>query len=270
MIAPRRRTERVVFSLPRIKRETFVRQAELHRTIESTNTRALELAADCTTKLPLLVLTENQTAGRGRGANVWWSAPGALTFSLALDLSGSDTSPESWPRFALASAVAVCEALEAFAQGPAFGIRWPNDVCHGAKKICGILPELSVAQSPRLILGIGINANNAAVSAPVELQGTATSLFDLTGRRSNLTSLLIAVLRRLESSLNALAIGDTRIAQSWTHRCMLFGENVRIAFDDAVTEGQCAGIDTDGALLLDTASGRRRFYGGTLAHTSAP
>ncbi|NUM54632.1 MAG: biotin--[acetyl-CoA-carboxylase] ligase [Candidatus Hydrogenedentes bacterium] len=268
MTAARRRTERVVFSLPRIKRETFVRQAELHRTIDSTNTRAMELAALESTKLPLLVLTENQTAGRGRGSNVWWSAPGALTFSLALDLSGNDTSPESWPRYALASAVAVCDALESFAPDASFGIRWPNDVCHGLQKICGILPELCMAQAPRLVLGVGINANNTTSAAPAELRDSATSLFDLTRRRSNVTALLIAVLRQLESRFNALAAADPALSRSWSTRCLLRDKTVRIAFDDIETEGRCAGIDADGALLLSTTSGQQRFYGGTLSYIS--
>ena len=71
MTPVRVRAGRALYSLGRIRRDTFVRHAELHRTIGSTNVRAHELAADGETPLPALVLAETQTAGKGRGANVW-------------------------------------------------------------------------------------------------------------------------------------------------------------------------------------------------------
>ncbi len=265
MSAVRVRAERAVFSLPRIKRETFVRGAELHRSIDSTNTRAMELAADSESTLPLLVLTENQTAGRGRGSNVWWSAPGALTFSLVLDLANHDTRPESWPRFALAAAAGICEALESFAPNTSFGIRWPNDVCAGPRKICGILPELRAGKSSRLVLGIGINANNSMDAAPAELQSTATSLLDLTGRRTDLTDLLIEVLRRLEARLGDLANASSELSAAWSDRCLLRGRNVELRVDNVSVRGHCEGIDPHGALLLRTGSKTARFYGGSIA-----
>ncbi len=59
-----------------IQQATFVRTVEHHREILSTNTRALSWAEDSTLELPALVLADVQTAGRGRGTNRWWSAPG--------------------------------------------------------------------------------------------------------------------------------------------------------------------------------------------------
>lgn len=265
MSAKGRRVERVVFSLPRIKRATFIRQAELHRSIDSTNDRALELAARADIETPLLVIAETQTAGRGRGANVWWSAPGAVTFSLVLELPAHDTGPESWPRFALAAAVAVCDALEESVAGHSFGIRWPNDVFYQDQKICGILPELCVTGLPRLVLGVGINVNNSLALAPAELRETATSLIDLAGRRTNLTQLVSAILRAVEVRLADLAVGSEKLAEAWSARCLLRGSTITLKQNDESFTGRCEGIDSSGALVLQSGATAKRFYGGTIA-----
>ena len=70
--------------LEQIRQATMVRTIEHHREITSTNTRALALAEEPCLDVPALVLADVQTAGRGRGTHRWWSAPGALTFSLVL------------------------------------------------------------------------------------------------------------------------------------------------------------------------------------------
>ncbi|MCC6796030.1 MAG: biotin--[acetyl-CoA-carboxylase] ligase [Candidatus Hydrogenedentes bacterium] len=260
-----RRVERVVFSLPRIKRATFVRQAELHRSIDSTNNRAMEIAANADIETPFLVIAETQTAGRGRGSNVWWSAPGAVTFSLVMNLPAHDTGPESWPRFALATAVAVCEALEAVVSGKSFGIRWPNDVFYQNQKICGILPELCFGERPRLVLGVGINANNSLALAPAELRNTATSLIDLAGRRINLTQFVSKVLCAIEARLADLTAQSETLPEAWAERCLLRGSTVTLKQNGESHTGRCEGIDSTGALLLKAGTATKRFYGGTIA-----
>lgn len=90
---------------------TFVRHIELHDTICSTNDRAVELARDTTIELPAIVAARHQTAGRGRGQNTWWSADGALTFSLLVEPTALGISTKNWPQLSLATAVAICDAL---------------------------------------------------------------------------------------------------------------------------------------------------------------
>ena len=70
--------------LKQIRQATRVPTIEHHRQIASTNTRAIMAADDAALPLPALILTDLQTAGRGRGDHVWWSAPGALTCSVIL------------------------------------------------------------------------------------------------------------------------------------------------------------------------------------------
>src|SRR5690606_15388684 len=135
----------------RIRSETFVRHVEQHVEIGSTNDRALELAADPELPTPAIVLTERQTAGRGRGANVWQSRPGALTFSLLID-PPAGLAPERVPLVSLAAGLAAREAIASAAPGHIAKVKWPNDVYLDGRKVCGILTE--VAQSgPTLRVG---------------------------------------------------------------------------------------------------------------------
>lgn len=258
-----RSSTRNAISVARVKRETSVRFVEYHRMFPSTNTRALELAADPSTPIPALVITEIQTAGRGRGENVWWSAAGALTFSLILDLESQRANPESWPTFALATAVTVCDVLEARAPMTRFGIRWPNDVYCGTRKICGILPEIYTKGPLRLVLGIGLNVNNAMQQAPVVLRETAISLLDLTGERWNLTETLVFLLKALEGRID-----DPHVPAAWSERCLLRGHDVTVGLESRECSGFCTGIDEAGALTLRMGDTVERFFGGTILRVS--
>src|SRR5688572_17807249 len=101
-----------LFDLARIAAAQLVTRIDYHESIGSTSDRALALAAEGETELPLLVLADEQTAGRGRGANRWWTSPGALTFSLVFEAPPDRLPPQRWPQVALAAGVAVCESLE--------------------------------------------------------------------------------------------------------------------------------------------------------------
>jgi BirA family biotin operon repressor/biotin-[acetyl-CoA-carboxylase] ligase len=255
---------RRAFNVRRITAETPVRRVEYHRSIGSTNSRALALAADAELPLPALVLAENQTEGRGRGVHGWWSGPGAIACSLVLPLQGQ-CAPHAWPQIALAAAVGVCEALESLAPAARFTVRWPNDVCWQGLKICGILPELSTSTPPRLVLGIGVNVNNSLRGAPSPLPEIAVGLCDIVRKNTNLTSALVALLQAVSERLDDLAGPQSNQPAAWSERCALRGRLVRLRVGRREIDGRCAGIDASGALVLVTSDGRERFYAGTIA-----
>ncbi|MEG3072521.1 MAG: biotin--[acetyl-CoA-carboxylase] ligase [Candidatus Syntrophopropionicum ammoniitolerans] len=97
------------------------------------------------------------------------------------------------------SAVAVASAIEQ-KTGLKTGIKWPNDLLVGGKKICGILTELGaeMAKINYLVIGIGINTNQDAIDFPVELQGVATALKNELKRKVNRVRLLQAMLVEFE------------------------------------------------------------------------
>ena len=256
--------EPVYFSparLQQIRAESFVRQIEFHLQLPSTNDLALELAAGDDFDTPLLVLTERQTAGRGRGNNRWWATSGALTFSLLLDLPHSKQSVSQGPLVSLTVGLAVCDALRELLPQYDFGLKWPNDVMLSGRKVCGILVEVS---PPRLVVGVGINVNNSIRVAPGELQAIATSLFDITGNDFDPADVLIRVLAQCQLRLKRLSDGEGGLADDWQPLCALRGRTVHLLTGTRTTVGLCDGIDSNGALILKTESGIEKVVAGVV------
>lgn len=244
---------------------TFVKEVEFHSEIGSTNDRALDLAAaEVGSATPLLIWALQQTAGRGRGANRWWAAEGALTFSLLLDTRELNIPQDRWPQVSLTTGLAVCAALQGLVPHAAVSLKWPNDVFVDGLKICGILVEIPPRQSGRLVVGIGINVNNSRTQAPPEIAAKATALCDAACRSWELTDVLIPVLQELNEHLRLLSDSDPRLADRWDELCFLKGKLVEHTVGDRVTLGVCQGVDRQGALLLQSETGASRVLGGVI------
>jgi BirA family biotin operon repressor/biotin-[acetyl-CoA-carboxylase] ligase len=259
-----------------IRRKTFVRHVEIHDMLGSTNDRAAELARDPDVQLPALVAVRQQTAGRGRGSNTWWSAEGALTFSMVVAPADFGISIANWPQLSLATAVAVCNAIASELnpqseipnpKSAGLAIKWPNDIMLDDRKLCGILIESPGGLSPakdQLVLGIGINVNNSLRDAPRELANCASSLCDASGRQHSQQMVLIQVVNEFERQLVRLERHDPQLPLAWQHLCWLSQQNVSAQVGQRVVEGICMGLAEDGALLIQTASATDRIYGGTV------
>src|SRR5258708_7756038 len=138
--------------------------------VGSTNSHAIELARAGAAE-GTLVITDHQTAGRGRVGRAWEPLPRQqLTFSLLLR-------PPFAPHWlVMMSALAVADAIEAVT-GIQPEIKWPNDVLIGGRKVCGILIETSDGFA---VLGIGVNVNGSLADHPI-LAARATTLADVAG-----------------------------------------------------------------------------------------
>jgi BirA family biotin operon repressor/biotin-[acetyl-CoA-carboxylase] ligase len=180
-----------------------------------------------------LVTADEQTAGRGRQGRAWSAAPReALLMSVVLR--------ELEPTLPLSAAVAICQALPLKC-----AIKWPNDIWVGRRKLAGILVE-GRPQEGWAVLGIGLNVS--ARDWPPELAGIATSLA-LAGSDLTVEEALAELLRELDRWLWQ---PPDRVLAAWRERDALRGGPVRWAGG----QGTAAGIDSSGALLVDTAGGR--------------
>ncbi len=253
------------FDFDRIIRQTFVARVRYHETVDSTNSDALEFCRTDDVSAPLLVVTSQQTAGRGRGSNQWWAVAGALTFSLVIRPAEFGLTEQLWPKTSLTSGLSICFALDELAASGDIALKWPNDVFMNRRKICGVLVEVGPRSSQTLVIGVGVNVNNSFQSAPEELQGTATSLIDVTGHPFELTDVLIAVLRQLERQFFRLSNADPELARDWRQRCALQGRSIDVEAGQRRTSGICQGIDEDGALVVLTDDGPERLFGGVVA-----
>ena len=248
-----------------LRAATFVRHVELHDEILSTNDRALILARQDGLALPALVVARQQTGGRGRGRKHWWSADGALTYSLLLDPIAVGVAPARWPQLSLAAGVAVCDALMPFAPRADIGVKWPNDVFVDQRKVCGILIESPAGGLPakgRLVVGIGVNVNNSWDAAPQEA-GNGVALCDITGRRHELQAVLIGLLGAFAKRFEQLRDHAAELPRAWQRLDLLAGKSVVLDSERGRIAGPCRGIAADGALVIETPDGQKAFYSGT-------
>ena len=252
----------LIFDLDRIRAEPLVAELHFRAEVPSTNDLALELAQRDETDFPLLVLAERQTRGRGRGRNRWWSAEGALTFSLVLPMDARAVAFDRRPLFSLTAGLAVCEALSSLVPGMDIGLKWPNDVYITGRKACGILVEVPAARKDRAIVGIGINVNNSLARAPEPLCRTAISLYDAARRRFDVNDVLIRVLRALGAEWEGLTADRSSPTERWQRYCMLTGQRIRVRQTHRMVEGICQGIDEDGALIVRTTDSVEHCFSG--------
>jgi BirA family biotin operon repressor/biotin-[acetyl-CoA-carboxylase] ligase len=241
---------------------TFIRHVELYDTLPSTNDQAIKLASAAELNTPALVAARLQTSGRGRGKNTWWSADGALTFSVILDTLNLGLTQRDWPRLSLATAVAVCDAVPAHSR-----IKWPNDVLLDGRKVCGILIESPARIPPaksRLIIGVGINVNNTWRDAPRGEGLGGIALCDATGDTHDLECVLQQFLNALELRLKQLVANESSLSKSWQQLCWLTGKDVVADNGTRLINGCCLGISDDGALLVKTPLTTEAIYSGSI------
>ncbi len=240
-----------VLDIHRLLAETFVERAEHLDVVDSTNDLARRRAREPGTPLPLLVVADRQTAGRGRGSNRWWTGPGSLAMSLLLPGAG-DARPES-PLYGLGAAVAVVKTVRPRLAQQSVHLHWPNDVHAADRKLAGVLVE--VLSDGRVIVGIGLNSNNTVGEAPPELRGTICTLRDLTGREHDPMDLLIDLIGHLETTLRMAADCPSDLARTAHAMCLQKGHDVVVQCGAREVGGRCEGIASDGALLVRTAQG---------------
>jgi BirA family biotin operon repressor/biotin-[acetyl-CoA-carboxylase] ligase len=221
--------------------------------LPSTNTEAASQAARGAPE-GLCIVAREQTRGRGRQERAWSSPPDAgLYFSIVLR---PRLRPEAWPLITLMAALAVRDALTA-ACALETDIKWPNDILSAGRKLCGILAEtVETADGRACILGIGINLSERAY--PAELSARATSVEAATGARADVEGVLAALVSRLASryaQLHAPA-GDAEIIRDWSaNSSYAAGKRVRVHGATEIFDGTTRGLEPDGALRVETASG---------------
>lgn len=248
-------------------------QVRLLDRVGSTNSLLLEWAqAGCEHRT--LLATEWQTRGRGRRGRDWL-APlgGGLAFSLLWRFQQRPLAELGG--LSLAVGVALARAVEDLAEAApvgGLGLKWPNDVlCQGAK-LAGILIEVQGdALGPATtVIGIGLNVHLSR-TARASLDQPVTDLADLLGYTPDRNRVLTQVARRLDVTLGQFeAEGFAPLRQEWQSRNVHQGCPVRIAGYQTDVVGHVLGVDTDGALLLDTQAGVRRILSGEVSLRELP
>lgn len=229
--------------------------------IDSTNAEALR-AIQREEPAPFLVLAERQTEGRGRRGRKWVS-PFAenIYYSLVLRIEGGMRQLEG---LSLVVGLAVLQTLRESGIQNA-GLKWPNDLLVGQKKIAGILLELvgDPADVCHVVLGIGINVNMQSAD---EVDQLWTSMKLESGRSFDRNTLVAFLGETLQSYLNRHKVGGfTAIQSEWEQNHLWQGRAVSLTAGANQIEGEVLGIDSQGALRLKVGGVEKVFSGGELS-----
>jgi BirA family transcriptional regulator, biotin operon repressor / biotin---[acetyl-CoA-carboxylase] ligase len=217
---------------------------EAHATIGSTNQR-LRALADAGAEPFTVVVSNEQTAGRGRGGKLWVSPPGGLWVSILVP-SSPGLLGQVVP---LVAGLAVARSVK-HVTGVDVGLKWPNDVLIGAEKLAGILCE--VAPGGSVVTGVGINLRAPEAGWPDDLVERPCALTDhLKWPLADLRSALLGgFFSEMASLLRSQSMDDfTRL---WSPLDALSGREVVCSMG---AEGVACGIDEEGSLLVETVDG---------------
>jgi BirA family transcriptional regulator, biotin operon repressor / biotin---[acetyl-CoA-carboxylase] ligase len=201
----------------------------------------------------LVVLTENQSAGRGRRENVWHAPPGRDV--LMTVLLRPEARLQLWPRVTTLAALSICRSIEeCTALKPA--IKWPNDIYLSDRKCAGILAEtFTSASGPFMALGIGLNVNSDQF--PPDLRSTATSLMqeqdDHQARDRN--ALVISLLKQLDQQLQRIEVGFDQIITQVRQRSWLLGRDITAVANGNEISGKAVDVNEEGHLVITQATG---------------
>ena len=222
-------------------------------TLPSTNLQA-KLDAENGAEEGTLIVADMQTAGRGRRGRSWNSPAGTNAyFTLILR---PRFSVETASMVTLVMGLAVAEAIRETC-GVEAGIKWPNDIVAGGKKICGMLAEMSVEREyiHYVVMGAGINVGKQTF--PEEIAATAASLWELCGETVSRAGLICAVMGNFETHYASLLQAGDFSGLLDRYNSLLVNRDREVRVLDPREEfcGRARGINPRGELLVEKADG---------------
>ena len=248
-----------------LETEIIGKKIEYHPSVDSTNRVAKALAYHGAEE-GTIVVAEEQESGKGRLERNFYSPRSkGIWFSVILR---PNILPKDASKLTLMAAVAVAEAMKRFdleAQ-----IKWPNDILFDGRKLVGILTEMTgeLAKISYMVIGIGINVNISRDEFPEELREIATSLSEMKGDKLSRVELFRAVLEEFDKFYREVkASGFNQVIERWKIYNVTLGKNIRVisAGDGEIFTGKAIDLNSDGALVVETAQGLRIVYAGDVS-----
>jgi BirA family biotin operon repressor/biotin-[acetyl-CoA-carboxylase] ligase len=223
---------------------------------DSTNNELKRLAANGL-KEGTVVIADKQVAGRGRRGRTWESEAGkGIYMSILLR---PDIPPEKVQAITLAASSAVCMAIQSYT-GIKPGIKWPNDVLIGNKKVCGILTEMSGEPDKvySVIVGIGVNVYQKDTDFSKDLRATAASLMPHSPAKITRSILVARILEAFEGLYIDFAKKHSTkgFLDIWRSFSITIGCDIIVYQNDKAWQGKALDVLDDGRLLVELGNGR--------------
>jgi BirA family transcriptional regulator, biotin operon repressor / biotin---[acetyl-CoA-carboxylase] ligase len=247
----------------------------------STNADVVELARSGAAA-GLVLVAEHQTAARGR-LDRGWSAPARSGLAFSVLLRPSDVTPDvmpdlqvglpplpsvavppaRWSLLPLVVGVGVASALQRVAEVDV-GLKWPNDVMIGDRKVAGILAEVV---DDAVVVGVGLNVTMREAELPVP---TAISLALAGASCTDRDTLLRAAVRGIGDEYLAWrrveGDGERSVLPRYRELCVTLGRDVSVDLGTELLEGRAVDVNADGSLVVETSTGRRSVSAGDVVH----
>ena len=221
------------------------KEIEYYQKLESTNSEAWELIKLNHASHGMIIITDNQTKGKGRNNNSWFMSPSkGLAMSIILNQPIGLADAELMP---IAIGVAIAKALEN--RGVTPQLKWPNDIYISGKKCGGVLCESKVSKGivQSMVIGIGINVNENENDFPENIKSSSTSLSIANGH-SNQRELICAIITTFfEKEINDLQ----STIKTWESYCSHLDDLVSFNYKDTKQNGIFKGINEKGHALIE-------------------
>lgn len=213
-----------------------------------------------------VLVTEEQTAGRGRAGRQWFAPAGSSLFaSILLRPKNVDLGDFSW--LPLIAGAALTEAIRSMSSIEA-KIKWPNDVLINGKKVAGILSEL-IAEQKAVVIGFGVNVYQSVDQLATD---SSTSLSLEGVEVQHLDQVLSRILNSLHRSMEyfearSFALENSPLKEQISKACETIGCDVKVLLPgDEIFTGHCEKIDEHGRLVVFGQGETRHISVGDIVH----
>lgn len=219
-----------------------------YKTLTSTNDKLKELGEEGHPS-GTVVITEEQTRGKGRRGRSWKLSPkDAIAMSVLLRPSFS---PEYAANLTLIMGMAVNNTLRKLCNTDTY-IKWPNDIVINGKKLCGILLEMVTEEKEvkYIVCGVGINVSNT--DFPDEIKNTATSIYLETGKKYSRKDIIRSILSEFDRYYSLYENKDAlpELISEYKKSCINIGREVIAIYDNRQIKGIAADVNLNGELII--------------------
>ena len=245
-----------------IEENGFISHIYYFEELDSTNT----IAAKKEIPVDSLVITSNQTSGKGRLDRKWESEKDMnLTFSIKKFLPLSPTEIHNavyyFSYYVFDSILSEMQNSGSYFEKDKLFIKWPNDIMYENKKLSGILVE-SKLPSNVFVVGIGINCNQEVFSDSIN----AISLKEILGKKIDLNRFLIRLISNFSLNFSELLSSDhDTIFEKWKNSAKIIGKSCEINIDSGgISNGKIIDLNKDGSITIQTNSGSSKYHSGEI------
>ncbi len=236
-----------------LKTEKINYKIQYIETIESTNQYAWNLITK-NIKNATIVITKNQTNGKGQRENKWFSSPNkSLTFSIIMKVNKKYDELLS-----LKTGISVIDGIKKNTSIDCH-LKWPNDIMINEKKLGGILIE---KKKDNIVIGIGINVNEDLEHINPLVKKYSTSLKIMSNLSIQLEELLANILNEFE--YNYYQKNYKKIIKTWEKNCCHINKNITFHKDYKIISGKFAGLANNGNAIINIDGEKHTMSGGII------